>query len=119
MSDILDEVGNIKPTDNTIPYVPIVPPKDVTINVRFEDWVTKADNYIEANIDRPRMFAFNRDEDVHGVSGVGTVAYGIQFSDGTVAMHWVGNVTSTSVWTSMAALITVHGHDGKSQVQWL
>ena len=141
MSSILDEIENIKPTDNTttkrvrfadwvdpsngghsyngIPYDDGILDDNYNQVLNGEDWVQRTYDYVDTNIDMPRMFALNRDEDVHGVSGTGTVAYGVQFSDGTVAMHWVGNVSSTSVWTSMAALVTVHGHDGKSRIEWL
>ena len=107
MSDITQEIENR--TDDTTPKP----------RVRFEDWVERTYDYVETNKDLPRMFQFDRDTDVNGVSGTGTVADGVQFSDGAVALHWVGNVTSTSVWSSMQQLITVHGHDGKSKVTWL
>lgn len=66
-----------------------------------------------------RLFELERSEDVSGVSGTGTVAEGIEFSDGTVALRWiVGEHRSTVIWPSMAAVEAVHGHDGRTSVVW-
>lgn len=69
-----------------------------------------------------RLFTLVRTEDVSGVSGVsglGTVAEGIVFTDGRVALRWcVGAHRSTVTWDSIDAVIAVHGHDGRTTVQW-
>lgn len=36
-----------------------------------------------------RTFVLRRNEDISGVSGVGIVAEGIEFSDGVVALRWL------------------------------
>jgi hypothetical protein len=35
---------------------------------------------------------------------------GVVFSDGTVAVRWVTDYRSVSIWDSMAVLLAVHGH---------
>lgn len=66
-----------------------------------------------------RRFRLHRELDLSGVSGIGDVAEGVEFSDGTVAVRWKGMWPSTTVWPSIASVIAVHGHDGTTQVQWL
>lgn len=66
--------------------------------------------------DCPEPFALYRHQDVTGVSGEGTVAHGVQFTDGTVVIRWLGAKPSTVIWASMDDAMAVHGHDGKTQV---
>ncbi len=56
--------------------------------------------------------------DVSGISGTGTVAEGIEFSDGTVVIRWRGDNPSTVVWAHRDAAISVHGHNGNTQIVW-
>lgn len=49
----------------------------------------------------PLPFALYRRSDVTGVSGEGTVAYGVQFADGTVVIRWLGDYASTVVWDDL------------------
>jgi len=67
----------------------------------------------------PRRFALERDEDETGVSGTGRVAYGVQFSDGSVALRWSTEWTSTAVYAGMADVEHIHGHNGMTRVVWL
>jgi hypothetical protein len=69
--------------------------------------------------DCPQPFGLYRHQDVTGVSGTGTVAYGVQFADGTTVLRWLGENPSTVIWESLEAAMRVHGHDGKTQVVWL
>lgn len=66
-----------------------------------------------------RRFRLHRELDVSGVSGIGDVAEGVQFADGTVAVRWLGSYPSTAVWASIDAVIAVHGHNGTTRVEWL
>jgi hypothetical protein len=67
-----------------------------------------------------RRFTLERAEDVSGVSGVGTVAEGVEFSDGRVVLRWiVGEHRSTVAWDDIDSVIAVHGHDGRSTVNWV
>lgn len=63
-------------------------------------------------------FTLRRDEDVIGVSGTGTVAEGVQFSDGTTVVRWRGEHASTVVWPDIDSALAIHGHDGRTQVVW-
>lgn len=66
-----------------------------------------------------KTFQLYRHEDETGVSGIGLVAEGVEFSDGKVAMRWtVGDHRSTSTWDSIASVEAIHGHDGKTAVVW-
>lgn len=68
----------------------------------------------------PRRFELIRSEDVHGVSGTGMVAWGVQFPDGVVVVRWcVTEVRQTSVWERLDDVMAVHGHDGRTIVRWL
>ena len=45
---------------------------------------------------------------------------GVVFSDGTVAIRWLTEFKSTSVWESMEMLVNVHGHasDYGTEFHW-
>lgn len=67
-----------------------------------------------------RAFILQRDEDETGVSGTGVVAEGVEFSDGKVSIRWiVGEFRSTVVWDSIEAVEAIHGHGGKTRIEWL
>ncbi len=72
--------------------------------------------------DRPRLFALERTVDVSGVSGTGTVAYGVLFPDGRVATRWNAGpdgVAQTCAWDSIHDVEAIHGHGGATVVRWL
>ncbi len=69
--------------------------------------------------DAPRRFVLVRDRDVTGVSGTGTVADGVAWSDGAAALRWRGRWRSTGVYASMADLEAIHGHEGATRIEWL
>lgn len=66
-----------------------------------------------------RRFLLQRDHDVSGVSGTGVVAEGLQFTDGTVTMRWLGETPSTVFHASMANVEAIHGHGGNSWINWI
>lgn len=66
-----------------------------------------------------RNFNLIREEDVSGVSGTGTVAEGCEFDDGQVVMCWLSKYHSISIFDNILCLEKIHGHDGKTKVQWL
>lgn len=66
-----------------------------------------------------RRFRLIRDEDVTGISGVGQVAEGIRFTDGTCAMRWTTHTNSTCVYNSYDDLIAIHGHEGLTHIEWI
>lgn len=65
----------------------------------------------------PRTFILWRDKDVSGVSGIGKVAEGAVFTDGTVGLRWcAGEHRSTVIWDSLESVEKIHGHDGKTRI---
>lgn len=65
-----------------------------------------------------QTFKLYRDEDPSGVSGVGFVAEGVQFASGKCVLAWTTAVQSIAVYDSIADLVAIHGHDGKTRVRW-
>ena len=65
-----------------------------------------------------RRFHLKRLEDETGISGVGQVTDGIMFEDGTVIMKWNTDTTSVGIYESIADVVTIHGHNGKTVVDW-
>ena len=80
--------------------------------------------------DPPRRFRLVRYEDNTGVSGEGTVAHGVEFADGAVVLQWhnADNDRLENIPNGMAvkpgpngveATREVHGHDGRTEIEWL
>ena len=65
-----------------------------------------------------KTFYLFRIEDESGVSGVGSVAEGVQFSNGKCAMAWTTELQSITVYDSIDDVIAIHGHNGKTEVRW-
>ncbi|WP_185446901.1 hypothetical protein [Kribbella qitaiheensis] len=69
---------------------------------------------------KPRLFQLVRHTDVTGVRGTGTLAEGVEWSDGAVTVRWRGRWPATSAWDGgVDALLAVHGHNGRTQIHWL
>lgn len=66
-----------------------------------------------------RRFHLQRLEDASGVSGTGVVAQGVEFDDGACALRWLTATTSTGLYASAEDLVTIHGHEGRTQLVWL
>jgi len=68
-----------------------------------------------------RRFKLQRDVDETGVSGTGTIAEGVEFRDGTVALRWLTAWPTSVVFhdAGMKAVEKVHGHGGKTRIEWL
>lgn len=67
-----------------------------------------------------RVGIINRHEDVHGISGNGDhKAEVVEFSDGSVVVRWLGKDASTNVTAGIKNVVNVHGHGGKTEVEWL
>jgi hypothetical protein len=65
-----------------------------------------------------RTFVLIRAVDETGISGVGTVAEGVEWSDGTVSMRWLTNITSTGMYDSVEDVEKIHGHQGLTQIEF-
>jgi hypothetical protein len=46
----------------------------------------------------------------HVNAGKEVTVEGVVFSDGTVAVHWIGDIGSHSVWRCLADFEAIHGH---------
>ena len=68
-----------------------------------------------------KRFHLVRDEDETGISGTGVVAEGVVFSDGRVALRWVAHekTRSTVLWDDVEHVITIHGHGGRTRIDWI
>lgn len=68
-----------------------------------------------------RRFHLRRVEDVSGVSGIGVVAEGVEFIDGSVGLHWVSALPMTSwgIYRSIEEVIAIHGHEGRTLLEWV
>jgi hypothetical protein len=65
-----------------------------------------------------KTFTLIRKEDVSGVSGTGTIAEGCEFKDGQIVLSWLGSYHSVEIHPNMATLMAIHGHNGKTLVEW-
>ena len=63
-----------------------------------------------------RLFHLDRLEDETGISGTGRIAEGVVFSDGRVAMNWITQFRSFCFYDSVDDLVSIHGHNGKTQL---
>jgi hypothetical protein len=63
-------------------------------------------------VSRLRVFYLYRKTDATGVSGTGIVAEGVRFSDGTCALRWRTETSSTAIYASLDDLVKIHGHEG-------
>lgn len=67
-----------------------------------------------------RVGRIMRHEDVHGVSGTGDhLADVFEASDGTTIVRWLGKDGSTNVYQGVKNVSNVHGHGGKTEIEWL
>lgn len=67
-----------------------------------------------------RMFVLMRHRDISGISGIGEVAEGVVWSDGSVSLRWHGEHAATTFWQGgITAMLHVHGHNGSTEVVYL
>ena len=66
-----------------------------------------------------RRFYFDRQTDVSGTSGTGAVVEGVQFRDGSVAVHWLTALSSWSLYRSIEECVAIHGHNGATCLVWV
>lgn len=65
-----------------------------------------------------RTFTLQRSEDVGGVSGIGVVAEGVEFSSGQVVITWLSHYPAVNLYGSIKVAHELHGHDGRTRVVW-
>lgn len=66
----------------------------------------------------PALFVLQRDHDVTGVSGTGSVADGVVWPDGAVTIRWCGERPSTVNWDTIDDAEYIHGHGGATRFVW-
>lgn len=64
-------------------------------------------------------FWLMREADVSGVSGVGVVADGVIFPDGITVLRWRTAGGSTAIYDSIQSVELIHGHDGKTKIEYV
>lgn len=72
-----------------------------------------------ANGPSMRRFRLNRLQDDSGISGTGVVAEGVVFSNGRVGLAWLTAWATVSFYPSVEAVEAVHGHAGRTVMEWL
>lgn len=63
-----------------------------------------------------RLFTLIRTEDVSGTSGLGVVAEGVEFSDGTCVLHWISQLHSIEICANLHVVEQIHGHGDRTKV---
>lgn len=65
-----------------------------------------------------RRFHLHRLQDVTGVSGVGIVAEGCVFTDGSCVVRWTSSTPSTTLYANLEHMEKVHLHNGATSIIW-
>lgn len=77
--------------------------------------------WLENLVPATQPFILRRNEDVTGVSGTGIVADGAWFpaaGGGKAVVRWRGDRGSTVVWDNVNHVQDIHGHDGRTKVEF-
>ncbi|MEU0675445.1 hypothetical protein ABZ330_21640 [Streptomyces sp. NPDC006172] len=65
----------------------------------------------------PLRFVLRRRKDISGISGLGDVADGVLWPDGTASVRWRGEHPSTVFWDrGRVSVEFIHGHQGATEV---
>jgi hypothetical protein len=63
-----------------------------------------------------QIFYLNRKQDETGVSGIGVIAEGIQFSNGVCVLCWLNEMLSLKIYNSIYDVERIHGHNGNTEI---
>ena len=63
-----------------------------------------------------KIFYLKRIEDESGISGTGRIAQGFIFDNGKVALTWLSEHPSVTIYDSIGEVHAIHGHGGKTEV---
>lgn len=61
-----------------------------------------------------KTFYLFRKEDVSGTSGVGVVAEGVIFDNGMVAMTWLSEFPTVTMFPKVRDVMRIHSHEGRT-----
>lgn len=64
---------------------------------------------------KSKRFYLLRDHDHSGISGVGVIAEGVQFSTGACVLSWLTEHASTGNYANLETLMKIHGHNGSTR----
>ena len=73
----------------------------------------------KSKLSNMKRFVLRRHEDVSGTSGTGVVAEGVQFSNGSISLHWISQYESVEQVANIAVVEEIHGHGGKTEIIWI
>jgi hypothetical protein len=65
-----------------------------------------------------KTFTLCRIIDDSGISGTGVVAEGVEFENGEVALHWLGETSSIAIYSNMDEMMSIHGHEEHTKVEF-
>ena len=66
-----------------------------------------------------KMFYLKRVEDESGVSGTGRIAQGFIFDNGKVALTWLSEHPSVTIYDNIGEVRAIHSHDGKTEIEMM
>ena len=66
-----------------------------------------------------KRFYLRRLVDETGISGIGIIAEGIEFSNLQVILCWRTFTSSIGVYRNIEDMIRIHGHNGKTIIEWI
>ena len=64
----------------------------------------------------PRPIKAHITEDESGVSGTGRVAQGFIFDNGKVAVTWLSEHPTVTIYDNIGEVHAIHGHGGKTEI---
>ena len=63
-----------------------------------------------------KLFYLQRTTDESGISGTGKIAQGVIFDNGRVALTWLSEHPSVSMYDNIGDVRIIHGHEGKTEI---
>ena len=63
-----------------------------------------------------KTFYLLRKEDVSGTSGTGVVAEGVIFDNGMVAMTWLSEFPTVTMFPKVKDVMRIHSHEGRTMM---
>ena len=63
-----------------------------------------------------KIFYLNRVEDESGISGTGRVAQGFVADNGKVALFWLSEHPSVTIYDNIGEVRAIHSHEGKTDL---
>lgn len=63
-----------------------------------------------------RRFYLMRHKDINGNSGIGVVAEGIVFDDGTGAFTWLTKIKTVTIFMKVSDVVALHSHNGRTEI---